>query len=88
MSTTGRSVYFHLNLQSHPLEADRLPFFTLLSFFLQLYLMGLTAFVPFDPPGAYLTLTLKSLGFSTFHTNLLVIPSSVLWIIMVSRPPP
>jgi hypothetical protein len=44
-----------------------------------LYLVGLTAYQPFAPPAAYLTLTLRSLGFDTFNTNLLVIPSSVLW---------
>jgi hypothetical protein len=31
----------------------------------------------------YLTLTLKALGFSTFNTNLLVIPSSVLFIMQL-----
>ncbi|TVY73367.1 putative transporter [Lachnellula suecica] len=35
------------------------------------------------PETNYLTLTLKSLGFSTFNTNLLVIPSSVLFIIQL-----
>lgn len=35
------------------------------------------------PPMNYLTLTLKSLGFSTFNTNLLVIPSSVLFMIQL-----
>ena len=35
------------------------------------------------PETSYLTLTLKSLGFDTFSTNLLVIPSSVLFIIQL-----
>jgi hypothetical protein len=35
------------------------------------------------PPANYLTLTLKALGFSTFNTNLLVIPSSVLFILQL-----
>lgn len=35
------------------------------------------------PETNYLTLTLKALGFSTFNTNLLVIPSSVLFILQL-----
>jgi hypothetical protein len=35
------------------------------------------------PETNYLTLTLKALGFSTFNTNLLTIPSSVLFIIQL-----
>jgi len=46
-----------------------------------LYLIGLTAYIPQAPPTAYLTLTLKSLGFGTFNSNLLTIPSSVIFII-------
>ncbi|KAL7416906.1 major facilitator superfamily domain-containing protein [Mrakia frigida] len=46
-----------------------------------LYLIGLSSYQPFAPPASYLTLTLRNLGFNTFHTNLLVIPSSVFWII-------
>jgi predicted MFS family arabinose efflux permease len=42
-----------------------------------LYAIGLVAYIPQSPPATYLTLTLKSLGFSTFNTNLLVIPSQV-----------
>ncbi|TVY27419.1 putative transporter [Lachnellula hyalina] len=48
-----------------------------------IYLIGLTWTVPMTPPMNYLTLTLKSLGFSTFNTNLLVIPSSVLFMIQL-----
>ncbi|TVY17185.1 putative transporter protein [Lachnellula arida] len=48
-----------------------------------IYLIGLTWTVPMTPPMNYLTLTLKALGFSTFNTNLLVIPSSVLFIIQL-----
>lgn len=35
------------------------------------------------PETSYLTLTLKNLGFSTLNTNLLVIPSSVLFILQL-----
>lgn len=43
-----------------------------------LYLLGLTSHIPFATPNIYLTLSLRGLGFSTFQTNLLVIPSQVL----------
>ncbi|KAG8756359.1 hypothetical protein FRC12_010601 [Ceratobasidium sp. 428] len=46
-----------------------------------LYLVGLCAYIPPAPPTAYLTLTLRSLGFGTLNTNLLTIPSSMLFII-------
>lgn len=42
------------------------------------YLLGLTWNIPISTVGTYLTLTLRSLGFDTFQTNLLVIPSAVL----------
>ncbi|KAF2089557.1 putative MFS transporter [Saccharata proteae CBS 121410] len=42
-----------------------------------LYLIGLMAYVPPYPVDTYITLTLKSLGFSTFNTNLLAIPYNV-----------
>lgn len=42
-----------------------------------MYLLGLLCFVPIDTPSTYLTLTLRSIGFSTFNTNLLTIPSTV-----------
>ncbi|ORY73438.1 major facilitator superfamily domain-containing protein [Leucosporidium creatinivorum] len=45
------------------------------------YLLGMTSFVAPSTVGAYFTLTLRSLGFSTFNTNLLVIPGNVLFII-------
>ncbi|PMD67047.1 phthalate transporter [Hyaloscypha bicolor E] len=48
-----------------------------------IYLIGLTWTIPMTPPMNYLTLTLKALGFSTFNTNLLVIPSSVLFILQL-----
>ena len=43
-----------------------------------LYLIGLTNHIPYATPTSYLTLTLKGMGFSTFQTNLLVIPSQIL----------
>ncbi len=45
------------------------------------YLLGLTFLIPNYPATSYLTLNLKSLGFSTFHTNLLTIPAYVLFIV-------
>jgi len=50
------------------------------------YIIGLTWLIPFTPPTAYLTLILKSLGFNTFQTNLLTIPSFVIFIIQVRFP--
>ncbi|KAL1406737.1 hypothetical protein Q8F55_006141 [Vanrija albida] len=46
-----------------------------------LYILGLITFVAPGTVGQYFTLTLKSLGYSTFQTNLLTIPSQVLYLI-------
>lgn len=46
-----------------------------------IYLLGLSWLLPSIPITQYLTLQLKTLGFSTFETNLLTIPAYVLFII-------
>lgn len=46
-----------------------------------IYFIGLIAFIPSSTVNSYLTLTLKQMGFSTFDTNLMTIPASVLHII-------
>lgn len=48
-----------------------------------IYLIGLSWTIPMTPSTSYLTLTLRSLGFDVFQTNLLVIPSSVLFILQL-----
>ncbi|KAK4706019.1 hypothetical protein P7C70_g171, partial [Phenoliferia sp. Uapishka_3] len=46
-----------------------------------IYALGLTTYIAPGTVKAYFTLTLKSFGFNTFHTNLLTIPGDVLFII-------
>ncbi|KAI9932317.1 hypothetical protein ASPWEDRAFT_154122 [Aspergillus wentii DTO 134E9] len=48
-----------------------------------LYLIGLIAYIPQSPVQSYLSLTLTRLGFSTFDSNMLSIPSAVLQIIVM-----
>ncbi|KAF2749163.1 MFS general substrate transporter [Sporormia fimetaria CBS 119925] len=48
-----------------------------------IYLLGLTWLIPTTPMTAYLTLQLRSLGFSTFQTNLLTIPAYTLFILQL-----
>ncbi|TKA70873.1 hypothetical protein B0A49_05634 [Cryomyces minteri] len=48
-----------------------------------LYFIGLIAYIPATPVQAYLSLTLKRIGFSTFNSNMLSIPSAVLQIILM-----
>lgn len=46
-----------------------------------LYFIGLVAYISATPVQAYLTLTLKRIGFSRFDSNMLTIPSAALQII-------
>ena len=48
-----------------------------------LYFIGLIAYIPASPVQGYLSLTLKRLGFSTFDSNMLSIPSAVLQIVLM-----
>ncbi|KAL2004748.1 hypothetical protein VTN00DRAFT_3276 [Thermoascus crustaceus] len=42
-----------------------------------IYCIGLIGYIPQSPPDTYLTLSLRSLGFSKFDANLLTIPNTV-----------
>ncbi|CCF38352.1 major facilitator superfamily transporter [Colletotrichum higginsianum] len=46
-----------------------------------LYLIGLVAYIPATPVQAYLTLTLRRIGFTTFNANMLTVPSAALQIV-------
>jgi len=46
-----------------------------------IYILGLSFQTPMTTPANYLTLSLRGLGFDTFRTNLLVIPSKVFHVI-------
>ena len=46
-----------------------------------IYILGLMFQTPMQTPAAYLTLSLRELGFDTFKTNLLVIPSKVMHVV-------
>lgn len=48
-----------------------------------LYFIGLVAYIPAAPVQAYLSLTLRRIGFSVFDSNMLSIPSAVLQIILM-----
>jgi hypothetical protein len=48
-----------------------------------LYFIGLVAYIPASPVQGYLSLTLKRIGFSTFDSNMLSIPSAALQITLM-----
>ena len=48
-----------------------------------LYFIGLVAYIPATPVQSYLSLTLNRIGYSTFLSNILSIPSAVLQIILM-----
>lgn len=48
-----------------------------------IYILGLLVYVPMVPVKSYITLILKGVGFDTFMTNLLTIPSNVTHIIFL-----
>ncbi|CAD6650296.1 CCN_G0047300.mRNA.1.CDS.1 [Saccharomyces cerevisiae] len=48
-----------------------------------IYLMGLLAYIPTNVLTTYLTLVLRSIGFTTFQANLLAIPNFVLHILLL-----
>ncbi|ETI23128.1 hypothetical protein G647_04925 [Cladophialophora carrionii CBS 160.54] len=53
-----------------------------------LYLVGLTTYIPPNPPQNYLAFILRQMGFSTFNANLLTIPSQFLFgvnLLIISR---
>ncbi|CZR68109.1 related to permease [Phialocephala subalpina] len=43
--------------------------------------IGLTAYIPPNPPGTYLSFILRELGFSTFNANLLAIPGQFFFLV-------
>ncbi|KAK9245140.1 major facilitator superfamily domain-containing protein [Lipomyces tetrasporus] len=48
-----------------------------------IYIIGLMFFIPSSPVDTYLTLTLRSLGFTTFETTLMVLPKQFLHLIFL-----
>jgi hypothetical protein len=48
-----------------------------------LYLIGLTTYIPPNPPQNYLSYILRQLGFSVFEANLLAIPSQFLYAVQL-----
>ncbi|KAJ9125072.1 hypothetical protein QFC22_000025 [Naganishia vaughanmartiniae] len=50
-----------------------------------IYALGLTTYLAPATVNAYFSLTLKSLGFSTFQTNMLMIPQAVLFMVRLNE---
>jgi hypothetical protein len=48
-----------------------------------IYILGLTWGIPNQPVAAYLTLTLKGLGWDAFQPNLLTIPAYILFLLQL-----
>jgi len=48
-----------------------------------IYIIGIVAYIPIDTVDSYLTLLLKSMGYTTFHVNLLAMPSYALTIVIL-----
>jgi len=48
-----------------------------------LYILGILAFVPFQPAANYLSLTLTTLGYSVFEANMLAIPGYFLFFVNI-----
>ncbi|RDW93492.1 uncharacterized protein DSM5745_00814 [Aspergillus mulundensis] len=51
---------------------------------LPIYLLGLVVYTPMVPIKTYITLTLKSVGFDTFSTNLLIVPYNITHILLLN----
>jgi sugar phosphate permease len=47
------------------------------------YLLGITAFIPFQPTANYLSLILRNMGYSVFEANMLAIPGYILFAINI-----
>jgi len=50
-----------------------------------LFIVGLFAWIPFQPTANYLSLILRNMGYSVFQSNMLAIPSYTLFAINVRR---
>ncbi|KAI1628953.1 major facilitator superfamily domain-containing protein [Exophiala viscosa] len=47
------------------------------------YMLGIVAFIPFQPAANYLSLTLRNLGYTVFEANMLAIPGYTLFFINI-----
>ena len=50
---------------------------------LTLLQLGITAFIPFQPAANYLSLTLRTLGYTVFEANMLAVPGYFLFLVNV-----